>query len=340
MNNKYIEELTVKLRKSGVEEDYINKCVQYAHKLMESEMPVIFNGTHLSLLLGIDITDLINFAYCDRALVYNTISIPKKAGGQRELNAPCLVLKYIQRWILDNILINMHVSKYCTGFQRKTSILTNANYHLNKNCIINLDIKDFFPSILSRDVYRLFRYYGYSVEVSNLLSRLCTYNEALPQGSPASPMLSNVRCLKMDKRLGLLAEQYGATYSRYADDITLSSDNDIAEIVLIAEKIINDEGFTINNKKTRVLYSHQKQEVTGLIVNNDKPSVPRAYKRALMQEIYYCKKYGPTDHQRFIGDDHAFFKEHLYGKAYFIKMVEPEIGVKLLEELDSIDWND
>ena len=101
-------------------------------------------------------------------------------------------LKYIQRWILDNILSKIKVSEFATGFCANCSIVDNAKYHINKECVINIDIKDFFPSISFERIFRVFAYYGYTKEVSFFLAKLCTYEDELPQGSPASPMLSNI----------------------------------------------------------------------------------------------------------------------------------------------------
>lgn len=165
------------------------------------------------------------------------------------------------------------------------------------------------------------------------MAKLCTHNGFLPQGSPASPYITNILCLKMDKRLGGLAKKYDAVYTRYADDITFSGKKGILSLLPIAEKIIQDEGFSLNTQKTP-----QRQEVTGLIINNGTLKIPKEYKRKVRQEIYYCKRYGVYDHQEKTGENHAFYREHLYGKAYFIHMVEPELGEKLLDELDDVKW--
>ena len=143
----------------------------------------------------------------------------------------------------------------------------------------------------------------------------------------------------MDKRIQLLCKAYSANYSRYADDITISGSGNLEKIKNLVIGIIRDEGFEINSRKTRILYPHQRQEITGLVVNNGIIKVPKEYKRELRKEIYFCKKYGPTSHQEHIGDEHSFLKEHLYGKAYYIKMIEPTVGEELLSELDEIDWN-
>jgi RNA-directed DNA polymerase len=333
----YIDNLIEKLRENNYKRNYINACVNYASRLIENNMPVIFDTKHLSLLLGVDGEELAKHLVCEECF-YNKKEIPKKNKGTRVLYIPSVSMKYIQRWILDNILYRIPVSSASTGFRRKQSILSNAIAHTNKVCVINLDIKDFFPSIDIDRVFRVFNYYGYTREVSFVLAKLCTYGDYLPQGSPASPYLSNIICLKMDKRLQMLANKYKASYTRYADDITFSASYGIGKCVDIITHIVKDEGFYINPLKTRIAYKYQRQCVTGLIVNNQTIKINRQYKRQVNQEIYYCLKFGISSHLKHIKCDKSFYKEHLYGKVYFIKMVEPEVGNHLLNKLNEIKW--
>jgi hypothetical protein len=114
----------------------------------------------------------------------------------------------------------------------------------------------------------------------------------------------------------------------------------VQNIVKSAIGIIEDEGFKINKKKNRVAFKYQRQEVTGINVSGGKISIDKRYKKALLQEIYYCKKYGPTDHLTHIHCDKRFYKEHLYGKAYFVHMVDKELGEKVIQLLNEIDWEE
>ena len=339
MESNYIENLKSELINREFDQDYIDRCVNYAKRLINAELPVIFDARHLSLLLGINYSRLLFLAFGDKDTLYRTVRIKKKRGGYRTLSIPAVIIKYIQKWTLDEIVSKMKVSDAATGFIKGASIKENASLHLNSKCILNLDIKDFFPSINKNDVYRIFYYYGYTDALSDILSEICTFNDQLPQGAPTSPQLSNIRCIKMDKRIQLLCKAYNANYSRYADDITISGSGNLEKIKNIVIEIIRDEGFEINTRKTRILYPHQRQEITGLVINNGIIKVPKEYKRELRKEIYFCKKYGPTSHQEHIGDGHSFLKEHLYGKAYYIKMIEPTVGEGFLSELDEIDWN-
>lgn len=334
----YLNALNHAVRDRGYGDYYAAKCVRYATRLLDNNLPVIFDTKHLSLLIGIATFDMTKMMFFEEGF-YSTVKIPKKSGGVRELDIPCAELKHIQRWILNNVLYNIKISDRAIGFCCQKSILDNAKCHLNQYCIVNMDIKDFFPSVTFEKVYRIFAYYGYTNEVSFALAKLCTYKGRLPQGSPASPYISNIVCLKLDARLKALAAKYQANYSRYADDLTFSSIHDIRPISSIVNKIVCDEDFVINNKKTRVAYPHQRQEVTGLLVNGSKVRVPKQYKRELYQELYYCSKFGVHDHMSRIGCDKAFYKEHIYGKIYFIKMVEPEEAKKMFLIAEQIKWD-
>lgn len=150
------------------------------------------------------------------------------------------------------------------------SIYDNAVQHTGKELVVNIDLKDFFPSIQYREIYKIFKYIGYTDSVSKLLTNLCTNaRSVLPQGSPASPTISNLVSLKLDKRLGRLADKIGASYTRYADDITFSGKKTIQKYIELIRKIIYEEGYEINEGKFRLQYAHQRQEVTGLIVNKE-----------------------------------------------------------------------
>ena len=335
---KYLASLRSAIIASGKSEKYSIVCCNYASSLLNSNLPVLFDNSHLARALGITPLDFGKLLYSIDDYCYHEIKIPKKNGGVRTLDIPSMDLKYIQCWILDNILNKMHVSDYANGFVKNRSILTNAQNHINSECVVNIDLKDFFPTVKFEQVFRIFKYYGYTKEVSYTLSKLCTYRGILPQGSPASPAITNIICLKLDKRLSALGQKYEATFSRYADDITFSGKKAIVHLLPYAINIIRDEGFAVNLDKTHTSFKHQRQEVTGLIVNGDKVHVSQKFKKRFRQEIYYCKKYGVQSHLKHINDHHAFYKEHMYGQAFFINMVEPSLGQELLRLLDSISW--
>ena len=337
-DEQYIQQLRSSIKQHGYNTQYVEKCIEYAQRLLINKMPVIFDTKHLALLIGINIQDLTKMVFCEE-LFYSKTHIPKKSGGTRELDIPSYDMKYIQRWILNNILYHVNVSESAVGFCCNKSIVDNAKKHLNQYCIVNMDIQDFFPSISFERVYRIFSYYGYTNEVSFILAKLCTFQNRLPQGSPASPYISNIVCLKLDARLSALAQKYESNYSRYADDLSFSGGNDIKSIIKPVSKILDDEGFRVNDNKTRIAYPYQRQEVTGLLVNGDTVRVSKKYKKDLFQELYYCLKFGVQSHMEKTGCDKTFFKEHIYGKIYFVNMVEPSTAQKMFEIASKIQWD-
>ncbi|MFK5975073.1 MAG: reverse transcriptase family protein [Sulfurovum sp.] len=181
----------------------------------------------------------------------------------RILSEPSLELKYIQKYILHNILYRHRaeykLDKCITGFLQKKSILDNARPHLNRLAIIKMDIKDFFPSITRKMIYNIFRKYNkFSYEYSYILSHLVTYKNVLPQGTPTSPFLANICAKGIDYKINKLIEvinkrqKMNIAYTRYADDITISFDKkfNYDYMVNIVTNIIFDEGFYPNLQKT------------------------------------------------------------------------------------------
>lgn len=336
----YVDELKTILIDKGYSEKYIDKCTQYAGNLYNKKLPIIFDIKHLSRLMGINYTVLFHYIYNTQKF-YKEFKIPKRSGEYRNIDAPSLNLKRIQRWILEKILVNFSVSNYAKGFKKQTNIVDNAKIHVNKELVYNIDIEDFFPSISFENVYFIFYNVGYSSEVSYAFAKLLTYEGFLPQGSPCSPALSNILCVNLDEAMSSLANRIGANYSRYADDMTIST-NDIP-LFLTKRKafksIVEFHDFKLNDKKERLQYRNQAQFVTGLLVNNG-VRVRRAFKKEVEQQIYYCEKYGIYSHLKKIGmENRSFFKEYLYGKVNFVKSVEPRVGEQFLERLNALNWS-
>lgn len=268
-----IELLKIEMEKLNYHEKYIEACCNYATNLKNQNLPIIFDLKHLSLLLGMSHSTLYNMLQIKNNL-YKKSMIPKKNGGSRELTIPSKNLRIIQRWILENILYKLSTSINATGFIQNKSILDNAKPHVGKKCLINLDLKDFFPNIKFNSVYSLFNKIGYSKHISMILANLCTYNGVLPQGAPTSPCISNLLCKRLDKRLSTFSNNNNFTYTRYADDMSFSGEKKILKYLPLIKKIVESEGFKFNSKKERILFGHNQQSVTGLIIN-EKISVPK-----------------------------------------------------------------
>lgn len=326
-----------KMKIEGFNHEYITLCKKYADNLNFNDMPVIFDINHLSLLMGIDQFTLYKYSNCTEKL-YKERNIPKKNNSLRKILIPSENLKYIQHWVLNNILNNIQFDKYVTGFTKGRSIVDNAKLHVCKECLINIDLKDFFPNIDFMQVYNIFANLGYSSSLSVFFTKICTYKGFLPQGAPTSPILANCACKKLDKRLYKLSNHIGASYTRYADDITFSGNNEIKKYINLIKHIIQNEKFIVNEKKIRVQHSYHKQVVTGLIVN-ETLKIPIKTKKYLRQQIYYSNKFGVDTNLQNQDIDKLNYKGHLFGLAYFIKMVEEEVGLDFLNQLNKIKWD-
>lgn len=213
--------------------------------------------------------------YCSDRL-YKSIEVPKRNGrGVRQINAPVLPLKSIQRWILENILYKIPTDNCVNGFVPEKSIVSNASPHLNSKYIVKMDIVDFFPSIKFGVIKKYFSKLGYSKGIANALASLCIFENHLPQGAPTSPYLANLVCADMDNRIKKLCLKYNLKYTRYADDITISGNNNVFWVKNVVEKILNSYRFEINRDKTVLLKPGDRKRVTGIIVNEkiDRKSV-------------------------------------------------------------------
>lgn len=201
---------------------------------------------------------------------YRKYKITKSDGGYREIRQPRRDLKGVQAWILRNILDKLTPSVYATAFIKGKSIKDNLDPHVNNRYFICLDMEDFFPSISIRRVMRIFSLVGYSDRASSVLARLCTCKNNLPQGAVTSPALSNLIASKLDRRISGYTSKRNITYTRYADDITLSSNNPIILCQSLPRilKIVGSEHFKPNMDKLRVLGPRRRCSITGLVKNS------------------------------------------------------------------------
>lgn len=247
--------------------------------------------------------------------LYTTFTIPKKNGGERVIHAPKKELKFLQKKLAD-ILWECYLesleSKYkdknfkipvlSHAFEKGKSIITNSQMHRNKKYILNIDLKNFFDSFNFGRVRGFFikdRDFAVSPEIATVIAQIACYQGKLPQGAPSSPIITNLITRILDYRIVKIAKKYRFTYSRYADDMTFSTNRELNSNKLRAtkelenfltelEELINSSGFEINQKKTRVSNNMQRQEVTGLVVNK-KINVKREYiknTRAMAFKLY------------------------------------------------------
>lgn len=215
---------------------------------------------------------------------YRSFEIPRRAGGSRTISAPDDDLKELQRRILHRILPGLRAHPAVHGFEPGRSIVTNARRHVGKAVVVGMDIRDFFPSTGQGRVEAYLRAVGWSRAAAREITRLTCHEGGLPQGAPTSPRLSNVVNYRMDARLAGLARKVGAEYTRYADDLTFSLVRDdataVKTLVRVAGLIVTEEGYEPHPEKLTVRRRHQRQEVTGLVVN-ERIHLPRETRRWL-----------------------------------------------------------
>ncbi len=262
-------------------------------------LPVFETIEDLAALLHIDSGRLtILTRYAER--FYRTYRIPKRTGGWRQISQPSRELKGVQAWILRNIIDKLSPSPHATAYFPGKRLSDNISPHRGNRYFLSVDIEDFFPSIPRRRIERLFELVGYERQTAALLSSLCTFFRSLPQGGVTSPALSNLVALQMDRRISGLVSRRNIVFTRYADDMTFSSNNRAALVRALPsiKHIVDSEGFTINEPKTRFLGPRIQCRITGLVKDSSEPrfSIGRKKKtrmRAIMHHLIIGKKRDP-----------------------------------------------
>ncbi|AMR32718.1 hypothetical protein A0256_15450 [Mucilaginibacter sp. PAMC 26640] len=286
---------------------------------------------------------------------YTYFTIRKASGKDRIIHSPNDILKFIQR--LFNLVLNTvfvpHPNSF--GFSKSQSIRDNAAVHVNYNYVFNIDLIDFFTTIDAERIKSAFKEspFNLSGEKRELINHLVYLTcipiklgqdkendtsigtlKVLPQGAPTSPIISNIVCYAMDHQLAELADKFKINYTRYADDITFSSNRNLyqegSKFRHMLESIVISQGFALNGNKTRLQKKHSRQVVTGLVVN-ERTNVNRDYIRSLRMYLHYWEKYGyqkaeqlynkDVDTELFFGEPKSLF-DLLKGRIDFLKMVK------------------
>ena len=286
---------------------------------------------------------------------YRQFKINKKRPGEfRVITAPRNQSFMLLLQTVNEILKAMYKPSECAmGFIEGRSVVNNANVHRGQNYIFNIDLKDFFPSIEQPRVWKRLQLapFNFPIPIANLIAGLCSmrkecensdgkkvYSYVLPQGAPTSPIITNMVCDTLDRRLAGLAKRFGLHYTRYADDITFSSMHNVyaknGEFRKELKRIITGQGFTINDAKTRLQKLGSRQEVTGIIVSK-KLNVTQRYVRDIRNILYIWKKYGYTAAMSKFFPKYKAEKGHVKkgnpdmrnvidGKLMYLKMVKGE----------------
>ena len=242
---------------------------------------------------------------------YRQFKIKKKSGGFRQITAPRNRSFMMLLQSVNEILKAMYTpSEHAMGFTEERSVVTNADVHKGKNYVFNIDLKDFFPSVEQPRIWKRLQLapFNFPKPIANVLAGLCSMREVrkdangedffayvLPQGAPTSPIITNMICDTLDRRLAGLAKRFGLHYTRYADDITFSSMHNVyaakGNFRKELDRIIKNQGFIINEAKTRLQKLGGRQEVTGIIVS-EKLNVSKKYVREIRSLLYIWEEYG------------------------------------------------
>jgi retron-type reverse transcriptase len=326
-----------------------------ANKLRAAGLPVLNSETELADWLGIALPRLRWYTHdkvVDTVWHYVRYERAKKSGGTRVILAPKRDLKALQRKIYTELLIKRPTHPAAHGFAPEHSIVTNAAPHVGRAFILNMDLKDFFPTIAYRRVRALFLAFGYSYAVGSALALLCTERDRRPvarggktvyaavtgrtliQGAPTSPALANLAARRLDTRLAGLAAKHGVTYTRYADDLTFSGDDRAAlgRIEAAAARIIAAEGFIVHPDKTRLYRRSTRQMVTGIVVN-DHMGTPRDLRRRVRAILHAAQTTGLEAQNR---EGRAHFRAYLRGLIAYIGQANPAHARALLAALDAV----
>ena len=345
-------------RKQAVEISYLGEGVSLGlghreerpERLRLYNLPNFKDEAELAEAMGISVSELRFLAFTrrtSRVSHYVRFSIRKKSGALRFIAAPMPRLKQAQSWILENILERVPLHRAAHGFRRGRSIVTNATPHVGAQVVINLDLKDFFPTVTYKRIKGVYRSLGYSEHIAVILALICSEppvdevsldgvdyyvrngERLLPQGAPTSPAVTNIICRGLDARIMKAAEAMGFTYTRYADDITLSCPKagreQIGRMLHRAHHIVKNEGFRIHPEKTRVFHKGRRQEVTGLVVN-ERVAVPKKTLKRFRATLYQIEKDGPAGKRWGHSND---IISAIEGFANFVNMVDPEKGAAL-----------
>jgi RNA-directed DNA polymerase len=303
-----------------------------------------------------------------RLLHYRYRWSAKTSGGVRLIEEPKAVLKQFQRVVLREIVSHIPPHPDVHGFRPGRSARTYAAGHTGRAVIIHLDLEDFFGSVTAGRVYGIYRRCGYPEPVAHLLTALATNSVPhqvwagaplpaaelrgahyrlgqhlrhphLPQGAPTSPALANLATYRLDRRLSGLAVKTELTYSRYADDLALSStthhgSDQVGKIIKLVTRIAAEEGFRVNARKTSVRRSSQRQRLAGVIIN-DHPNLDRREFDLLKATLTNAARYGPDSQNH---QNHPHFRDHLLGRVAWARHLNPQRGQRLSTLLEQIDW--
>lgn len=263
------------------------------------------------------------------SLLAHRFRIPKRRGGYREIVVPTTRHKLVLSALADIFKKSYVAPKHVIGYIDGVSVVDGVRTHVGKRYVFCTDLKDFFGSLTCDKVYNSLIDI-YSTEDAEFASRICCIDCSLPIGSPCSPILSNISCRGLDAYLSRIADKYRVDMTRYADDITFSSNDNVFDDEFVSE--LRDYlkcklGFELNEKKTRLYDDSCSKRVTGIVVN-EFANVPRSFVREIDNLLYIWDCYGYAAACRSYELHHPGWKGDLAlvlaGKIGWFRHVRPE----------------
>jgi len=368
---------------AGVPPELVAHMVAVGKRITSCHRDVqpVFTLKHLAVLSGVDY-GFLRHTVGRRTDAYTEFRIRKhpSAHGQNRYRTICVpspALMKVQRWIARNILSHVPAHPCSVAFSAGDSLFKAVAPHCPSKWLVKLDIRNFFESIEETSVYNVFHQLGFEPLIAFEMTRLCTYVGSepshgpnhraeglflperiitlyqhpaqgyLPQGAPTSPMLANLVCRTLDDRLSALADEHSVRYTRYADDMTFSTDKvDFGReragvLIKLVYQQLTRQALSPNTAKTTVVPPGARKLVLGLSVEEDAPRLTRQFKDLLRQHIHYLLRddVGPTKHaaaRKFAST--TGLRHHLEGLLAFAAQIEPSWAATQRSRFNTVSW--
>jgi RNA-directed DNA polymerase len=293
----------------------------------------------------------------------------------RRITIPHPPLMAVQKWIASKVLAHGQVHEASVAFAPKNTLLDATQPHCEARWLIKIDIKSFFESVTERQAFRAFRSLGYQPLIAFEMTRLCTrvgsleyrrhfpkwavdttrwsgigaysfpYLGHLPQGAPSSPMLANLSVVRLDEAIQEIANTYGLTYTRYADDLSFSSSDTTFSrrkaiaVIDLTYRALRAFEFDPNLTKTVVSPPGSRKVLLGLLVDGPAPKLSRDFKNTLRKHLYYLDKFGPSEHAARCKSGSIYgLKAHVEGLISHASQIDPDYALACYEEFNAIEW--
>jgi RNA-directed DNA polymerase len=297
---------------------------------------IVSTRQHLAALLGVNV-DVISDFTSDPARHYTEFPVPKPNGEVRIIRPPRRPLRKLQRSLLGIIYKRVQLRTCLHGGIRRRSIVTHASPHVGRFLVATLDIRKFYPSTTPEHLAPVFAAIGFLNEASEDLLGLVTLNNELPQGAPTSSLLANLAFASGDTRFIEICSKRRLSYTRYVDDIAISGEDDFRDLRADFVKIIESTGYSVADEKIRFMPKHDRQVVTGLIVNDRMRPTP-VFLREIKDDIRLCLEHGAVFMAEAEGLTVTTLKKKLTGRVAHVRHIDAKLGKRLHGRLCGVNW--